>query len=228
MRGGFGFLPSVVINTSLEEEFLMGLDLRGHTVYDIGGYWGAFTIFFAKAVGRTGRVVTFEPNPQNFNRILDNVILNNFGNVEVRQIALGLKGGEVTLVFRNSEPGAGSIKEDFKQKILQKKAKSIKVTRDSLDDQITKNKLSKPSFIKIDVEGLEMDVLLGARKTIESCRPQLLIEIHGLDIQRKMENIQNIVDFLELYRFSIYHIESGLKVTPLNTQIAKEGHIYCT
>src|SRR3990172_8560806 len=70
VRGGFGFLPSVVINTSLEEEFLMGLDLRGHTVYDIGGYWGAFTIFFAKAVGRTGRVVTFEPNPQNFNRIL--------------------------------------------------------------------------------------------------------------------------------------------------------------
>ena len=56
-RGGLGFVPQMG-RLSLEETFLEGLDLAGQTVYDIGGYEGVFTLFFARRVGPSGRVVT--------------------------------------------------------------------------------------------------------------------------------------------------------------------------
>src|SRR5688572_5752212 len=61
-RGGFGFIPRDI---SREEAFLAAMDFRGKTVFDIGAYEGIYTLFFARAVGAKGRVVTFEPNPVN-------------------------------------------------------------------------------------------------------------------------------------------------------------------
>ncbi|UCF62445.1 MAG: hypothetical protein JSV37_07030, partial [Anaerolineaceae bacterium] len=60
-RFGFGF--KLKFKLTDEEKFLLGLDFTGKTVYDIGGYIGIHTLFFARAVGESGTVITFEPNP---------------------------------------------------------------------------------------------------------------------------------------------------------------------
>src|SRR4051812_16352239 len=91
-KGGLAFLPAALADTSgreAEERFLLGLELEGQTVYDVGGDQGIYTLFFARRVGAAGRVVTFEPNPESYRRIVDNVALNNFRNVEVRHVGLG-------------------------------------------------------------------------------------------------------------------------------------------
>jgi hypothetical protein len=80
-RGGLGFIPKKSLTR--EHTFLKSLDFKGKNVYDVGGYTGLITIFFARAVGETGSVVTFEPNPQNYNAILDHIELNGFNNVTV-------------------------------------------------------------------------------------------------------------------------------------------------
>lgn len=67
-RGGLGFIPQIR-SMSSEEIFLLGLDFNGRTVYDVGGYEGIYTIFFARAVGENGKVITYEPNPINQDRI---------------------------------------------------------------------------------------------------------------------------------------------------------------
>lgn len=220
-RGGFGFIP---LPLTQEEKFLMNLNLSEQTVYDIGGYEGVFTIFFARAVGKNGRVITFEPHPTNYNKILENVKLNKFDNVKVRQIALGKERGEMTLAFRHSGLGTASLQEDIKKQILQERgAKAIQVKVDLLDDQIATNNIPKPDFIKIDVEGLEMDVLLGMNETLEGYKPKLFIEVHGVGIQRKIENVQRVVKSLITKGYSIYHVESGEMITSFNSQIAKEG-----
>jgi hypothetical protein len=87
--------------------------------------------------------------------------------------------------------------------------------------------LSKPDFIKIDVEGLEMDVLLGMGKTIKNYKPKLFIEIHGHDTKSKIKNAQEIVEFLVTKGYSIRHVESGDVINSHNARIAKEGHLYC-
>ena len=61
-KGGLGFIPRQL---SLEEKFLMNLDINGQTIYDIGGNVGIFTMFFARSVGKKGKVITFEPNHWN-------------------------------------------------------------------------------------------------------------------------------------------------------------------
>ena len=226
-KGGLGFLPQKYLPTK-EEKFLINLDLNGKTVYDVGAYKGLFTMFFARAVGESGRVIAFEPNDENFNDILQNIRLNNFGNVVVRKIALGRASGKVSLAFSPGVSREGSIQENIKAKILGKKgAKSIEVNIDSLDNQMIIQNLPKPDIVKIDVEGLELDVLEGMKQTIARYNPQLIIEIHGHDVQGKIDNIKKVVRVLIDFGYSIYHIESENRITLSNSEIAKEGHLYC-
>lgn len=62
-KGGLGFIPKRPLTR--EEKFLLGLDINGQTIYDIGEHAGIFTMFFARSVGKNGKVITFEPNPWN-------------------------------------------------------------------------------------------------------------------------------------------------------------------
>jgi len=227
-KGGLGFLPKIGAQTQ-EESFLIDLDLRGQTVYDIGGNVGVFTLFFSRAVGKNGRVVVFEPHPENYKKIIENVRLNKFDNVEVRQIGLGEKRYNTTLAFSPLVLGEGSVLEDTKACILQRRgAKIIHIEIDSLDNQIIAANILKPDLVKIDVEGFELDVLLGMSATIKNYKPKLFIEIHGIDLRRKVENIQKIVDFLNSNDYSVKHVESRKIITPSHAHEAPEGHLYCT
>jgi hypothetical protein len=101
------------------------------------------------------------------------------------------------------------------------------VNIDSLDNQMINQNLPKPDIVKIDVEGLELDVLEGMKQTIARYNPQLIIEIHGHDVQSKIDNIKKVVRVLIDCGYSIYHIESENRITLSNSEIAKEGHLYC-
>ena len=94
---------------------------------------------------------------------------------------------------------------------------------DSLDNQIIHHALPKPDFIKIDVEELELEVLTGMRETVLNYRPQLYIEVHG-----GPDNINNVVNLLLSYGYSLRHIELGETINAATTQRVKGGqHIYC-
>ena len=149
-----------------EERFLMSLQLKGKTIYDIGGHIGLLTLFFARSVGNTGKVITFEPNPESCAKLQENVRLNNFVNVEIKGIGLGKKREKRALAVRREEPATGSMEENIQSKILKEKwTKAFPVEIDSLDSQIKLNSLPKPDFVKIDVEGMEFDVLCAGIST---------------------------------------------------------------
>ena len=81
--------------------------------------------------------------------------------------------------------------------------------------------------MKVDVEGLEMEVLSGMEDTLKQCKPELLIEIHGVGQESKLKNAKRVVGFLVNQEYSLRHIESNSKITVNNFEIAKEGHLYC-
>ena len=227
-KGGLAFLQKFR-HPPKEEEFLKELDLNGQTIYDVGGFIGMLTIFFASSTGKAGKVITFEPNPDNCKWILENVRVNNFDNVILKQIGLGKQHEILTFAVRSTSTATGSAQEYIKNQIINEKgSKVFEIEVDSLDNQIAVNNLPKPDFVKIDVEGLEMDVLIGMEKTIISSKPNLFIEIHGADIQKKIETAQKIVDFLLSHKYRIYHVESTNYITSQDAHIAKRGHLYCT
>jgi FkbM family methyltransferase len=228
-RGGLGFVPRIwPSSVSQEEQFLLSLDLRGQTVYDVGALEGVFTLFFARAVGDTGRVVSFEPNPANYAAIASNVQLNGFNHVQVRQLALGANHGTAELVFPRWDPGLGSLDSDIQVQLRQEvSTRAIQVSLDSIDNHVDSG-LPAPQFVKIDAEGSELAILHGMRSTMGTHKPAVFLEVHGSGRTRKRENAQWIVDFLTEQGYAIVHVESDSPIKSNSAHLAVEGHLYCT
>lgn len=147
---------------------LLGQALRpGYTVLDIGANIGTHTLFFAKQVGPTGRVYSFEPQRIVHQQLVANIALNSLLNVQTYQAALGAEQGFVYVppidYLQQNNFGALSMSD---QPIGEK------ITLMMLDE------LDLPAchVIKIDVEGMELQVLKGALKTIAKFRPILYVE----------------------------------------------------
>jgi hypothetical protein len=98
---------------------------------------------------------------------------------------------------------------------------------DSLDHIVLMNHLPKPDFIKIDIEGMEYEALLGMAQVVHECFPSLYIEIHGADEGSKTANIRRIVELLQSWGYSILHVESKQNITGDNHQVGATGHIFC-
>ena len=150
-----------------EKELLAKLLKQGDTVVDAGANIGSHTLFFARAVGRDGRVYSFEPQRFIFQILCGNVALNGFRNVWCVPAALGNQEGRIDVPVPNYERpnNFGGFSLDF---ATFKESGEIK--------RLDALRLEACSLIKIDVEGMELDVLQGAERTIRTFRPILYLE----------------------------------------------------
>jgi FkbM family methyltransferase len=147
----------------IAERFLLRRLLRpGLRVVDVGANIGYYLLFFERFIGREGSVSCFEPEPENLVELTRNIEHNELGNVRVFPIAAGDADSEVSLHpginAKVAADGSGSLKTDLRR----------------LDSA-----LSEPvDLIKIDVEGYEGHVLVGAEKMLAEYRPVLFLEVH--------------------------------------------------
>ena len=143
-------------------------------IYDIGANVGFFSLIAARLVGQTGCVYSFEPVAENAASIRENVRLNDLRNVTLFDVAVGRKCGNAEMLLTEWDGGSSlatsAVKPDepISRRIVQVVA---------LDELIDRKNLRPPSFVKIDVEGVELDVLAGMSKTIASSKPILLYEV---------------------------------------------------
>lgn len=144
---------------------------EGDCFIDIGANIGYFTFAAVLSTGKSGKVISFEPNPYTFEILSQNLSLNNFNCIDLHQVALGEASGTAILHFqRDCSDGKASI---FKGNTHNA---SIKVNQITLDSFIHEYNIS-PTVIKIDAEGSEEAILKGSHKTLSSSSsPVLLIE----------------------------------------------------
>ena len=144
----------------------------GATVLDVGANLGAYTLLLAQWVGASGCVHAFEPAPASREGLIRHLVLNGVAErVTVHPEALS--DGQRTARFR-------SVGMQGDNRLLAPDAnEGIAVTTTSIDAFCTAGALH-PSFIKLDVEGAELDVLKGARATIASAGDSLalFVEMH--------------------------------------------------
>jgi len=127
-------------------------------------------------------------------------------------------------------PGGASVDGKMSEGLLRAGIGTVveEISIVTLDQEIPESNLPMPDFIKIDTEGLEIEVLRGARSTLETHRPTLFLEMHGETMREKKRKVAEIVDFLWAISYrSIRHIETGAAITPENSATAMEGHLYC-
>jgi FkbM family methyltransferase len=147
----------------------------GDTVLDVGANLGAYAVLFGQWVGPAGRVFAFEPAPEARRGLERHVALNGLDDrIVVRPEAMSEREG--TVRFRASGPHGDNriMKIDGDDA-----ADRIDVVTTSIDVFCRERNL-QPRFIKVDVEGAELDVLRGARATIAAAGASLdlYVEMH--------------------------------------------------
>ncbi|MCZ6767138.1 MAG: FkbM family methyltransferase, partial [bacterium] len=150
-----------------ELELFESIVRTGDTVVEAGANIGSHTVRLAQLVGEAGRVHAFEPQRVVFQTLCANVALNGLPNVFSHHAALGKESGQVIVpaLDYGSENNFGGLG-------LGGYSRGEPVPVETIDGL----QLSSCSFIKIDVEGMEWDVVHGARETIAQHRPVLYVE----------------------------------------------------
>ena len=147
---------------------LLGQLLRpGQVVLDLGANVGTHTVFFAQTVTPTGTVYAFEPQRLLFQILCGNLALNALTNVHAHQFAVGRESGTVRVPLLDYD-SLGNFGGLSLLGQTQGEAVSV-VTIDQFD-------FTACHLIKIDVEGMESDVISGAEQTIRRLRPTLYVE----------------------------------------------------
>ncbi len=228
-KGGLGWIPTMFSPgvMTAEQQYWSGLNLSGMVVYDIGAFHGLLTLFFAS---RAKEVICFEPLTRNRKRLMENLTLNGIKSVKVREVGVGSRRETCRIVGNPLMPGGSSVDEKTVEELLRAGTKTVveEISIVPLDEEIAQISLPPPDFIKIDIEGLELEALKGARNTLELHKPTLFLEMHGETMREKKRKVAEIVAFLwELDYRRIRHIETGTTITPENTAVAMEGHLQC-
>lgn len=219
--GGYGFVPRKITD---EEKFYLSLDLTGKVVYDIGSYEGIFSLFAARAVGPTGCLVVFEPNPESFRRTERNLELNHFGcSITLRNFALGAERYTATMACPSGEPARATLDKNIAAKYSSNGETSaeFQVQVEKLDDSVAMG-LPIPRFIKIDTEGYEYDVIRGAERTLREHGPDLFIEMHGTTPDHWIENRRNVQRMITNCGYSVYDMYRKLL-----SEADPASHLYC-
>ena len=163
---------------------------KGDVLIDVGAGIGEFTILAGVKVGNEGCVLAIEPEPRNFAYLKTNVKLNKLKNVKLCRKAIAEYKGRAKLYVLDNGCTGHSL-------IPRKRAKAIEVEVDTLDNVVNSYALDKIDFIKVNVEGAEVNVIKGGRKVLGMAR-KVVIECHGA------YNVTKIIRILKALGFKVW------------------------
>jgi len=144
---------------------------KGDVILDCGAHVGNCTIIFSRIVGKTGLVVSLEPIEDSFTLL--NERLKRLKLINVLALNRGVWDQKVKLPATiNSNTLYARIKPDKKSEYGENETI---ITCTTIDDLVTDLKLSRLDFIKMDIEGAEIEALKGAVNTLETLEPNLAI-----------------------------------------------------
>lgn len=151
----------------------------GMTVLDIGANFGLYTRFLSEQVGPAGKVFSFEPISDSFEVLENNVTGLGLENVSLFRYALSNEEGTAEMrIPKRSDGSLNHYEASLETGEWQGDYIVDRVEMGTLDQWVEDQGIGKIDFIKCDVEGHEVAVLEGARKTFNESRPIVLIEVN--------------------------------------------------
>jgi FkbM family methyltransferase len=172
-------------------------------VLDVGAHLGRYTIISSNLVGAKGHVLAVEASPLVFENLKRNVNLNKLNNITCINNVVYSKKTKIKLFFPN-EGFKNSVYNSVMLTRAQNSGKYLNVDADTLDNIVNSIGIleEKVNWIKIDVEGAELEVLKGAHNILSKSKDiALLIEVHNLENDKNLYN--EIINLLNNYNFKI-------------------------
>ena len=185
----------------------------GDTFLDVGANVGWFSMLAARWVGPHGRVISLEPSERECRRLREHVARNHLANVCVLRLAAGRDEGAAVLhVADERHSGLNTLKPTFMYRdVAEAHTEPVRVT--TLDRVVEQESVSVVHVIKIDVEGAEYDVLLGARRVLERHKPVVILEVAGEAATAGHAERQALEDLLRSFGYAFAAIDAdGLAI----------------
>jgi FkbM family methyltransferase len=154
----------------------------GDTVLDLGAHIGGFTVRAARKIGPAGRVIAVEPAPQNYALLRSNLALNDLSNVEALNLGVWKERATLTMHFSGLS-GGHSVEEGYAN--VHESGDVAQVPVDSVDGILAERGIERVDFVKMDIEGAEIEAIKGMRRTLERSNARLAIAAyHRVDGQQ--------------------------------------------
>ena len=176
-----------------EVEFLESTIEEGMNVIDIGANIGITTVTIAKIIGKGGRVFSFEPAPEYFDTLKNNMSANGLENVEVYEQAVTDQVGEVDFYQRGLSSGI----------VLEEGVKRFEVSTTAIDRFLSEKKIERIDLINMDCEGSELLVFKGAKETLQKNKVKIFCEIHHDFLKQLGQSVGDIVEYLQKLAFKV-------------------------
>lgn len=182
---------------------------RESVFFDIGSYFGYYSLTVARQIGGRVRVFAFEPVPANHRLLAENCARNGFGNIEVHQLAVSNSEGTISFeVPPDENGGVGRISTN-----TERGKDAITVNATTLDHFVEEHGINRLDAMKIDVEGAEVRVLEGGRTAIQKFRPVMIVELNPPCLRRFGSDEAELVQSIRSLGYGIYRATaSGLEL----------------
>ncbi|WP_272855099.1 FkbM family methyltransferase [Aequorivita todarodis] len=176
-------------------------------VLDVGANFGYLSLVWANSISLNGKVIAFEPNLNVYNSFRNSIQSNSLeSNVELNNLAVGKKDGNIELFL--SSTTSNTLHADR----LNNKSTPIEMV--SLDSFSRRNVMDRCDLVKIDVDGIELDILMGATHLIEKFNPIFIVETNG---------DEKIINFFNQHNYQILDME----LNPFQSENQLPPNIFC-
>jgi FkbM family methyltransferase len=204
LRNGLHFQVRSLMDAWIIKETCLDRDYERHgteiqdgwTIIDIGAGLGDFTIF-AATKNPHGVVYAFEPFPESFSLLQNNLALNGINNVKSFPRAVGAASGQLTL----TPLGAAVQHTTVAGNQAQAGSELLTVDALSLEELFRSNGIVRCDYLKLDCEGSEFDILLNAGEETLACIQHICLEYHN-HVTRYSD--VNLVRHLQQHRFQVH------------------------
>lgn len=183
---------------------------------DVGAHHGYYTLLMAKMVQSSGRVIAFEPSPREFRRLRRHVRLNRCTNVTTEPLAIAKQAGPREFFVVD---GQWTVRNSLRCSETLRPS-SVHIPATTIDDYLFGHpEIRRVDFVKLDIEGAELEALHGAKDLLSRRpRPLILCELNDPVIQESVwgHRAEDIVQFVKERGYTWFGIshEGGLCKPP--------------
>ena len=162
-------------------------------IFDVGTNFGYLSMVWANTICRNGKIYSFEPHPLLFNSYTKSIKSNNLqDHIVTENVAIGNELGTIEINLLSTTSNTLDLESN------KRNDKKVKVNIITLDHYIKKNNITKCDLIKIDVDGIEFDILNGSRELIKKWHPIFIVETN---------NDNRIIEFFIKHDYKILNMK---------------------
>lgn len=181
------------LNENSSKPVLNFIPNKSGAILDIGANIGQTSLWIAQKFEHFNSVNihAFEPFPETFKTLEKNIKANHYKNIKLHNVALGSSNAEIMMV-QDCETNSGGFRVFSDNHDVNRTKKNVRqITLDQFKDEI-----KDVFFMKIDVEGYEMEVLKGAECFLKTYKPILFIELNDFNLKQQNSSAREFIDFL--------------------------------